>query len=175
MHTKIIDSNINKTGFSSVDDDTEFVRPNTKRFRNTEPNKLISPETANLELSRPKRLCSVKSTPALGQTLQNAEQKKNLFESLNIIEPEKKNASSRSTRSSPTKFSRNSSCSDLKTKKSLSQTSGRNSFTCLRNLGSTCYINCIIQVMRYTPGFVLSIGRLNNQIEFLKSLVIFKL
>lgn len=174
MQTKLMDSNINKPGFSSVDVNTEILRPNTKRFRHTELNKLSSPETANMQPSRPKRLCSVKSTPVLGQMLQNSEPKKNLFETLNIIEPETKNTSSRSTRSSPTKFSRNSSCSDLKAKRSLSQMASRSSFTCLRNLGSTCYINCIIQVMRYTPGFVLSIGRLNKQIEFLKSLVIFK-
>ena len=46
-----------------------------------------------------------------------------------------------------------------------------NNFTSLRNLGSTCYINCIIQVMRYTPGFVVSIHRLNKQIIYLESLV----
>ncbi len=46
----------------------------------------------------------------------------------------------------------------------------KKSFACLRNLGSTCYINCIIQVMRYTPGFVLSIHRLNKQIDYLRSL-----
>ncbi len=45
-------------------------------------------------------------------------------------------------------------------------------FACLRNLGSTCYMNCIIQVMRYTPGFVSSIHRLFRQIEYLKKLVI---
>lgn len=171
MHTKLIDSSINKPAFGPVEISKEFARPNTKRIRHTEANKLISPD-ANIEHSRPKRLCSVKSTPVLGQIFQNKD-KKNLFESLNIIEPEKKNLNCRPARSSPTKLSRNSSCSDLKSKKSLNQTSNRNSFTCLRNLGSTCYINCIIQVMRYTPGFVLSIGRLNKQIEFLKSLVIF--
>ncbi len=48
---------------------------------------------------------------------------------------------------------------------------GLNTFACLRNLGSTCYINCIIQVMRYTPGFVASIHRLNKQIDYLESLV----
>ena len=47
----------------------------------------------------------------------------------------------------------------------------KKAFACLRNLGSTCYINCIIQVMRYTPGFVLSIHRLNKQIDYLRSLV----
>jgi ubiquitin C-terminal hydrolase len=53
--------------------------------------------------------------------------------------------------------------------------SQQQTFACLRNLGSTCYINCIIQVMRYTPGFVLSIHRLNKQIEHLKSLNISEL
>jgi ubiquitin C-terminal hydrolase len=43
------------------------------------------------------------------------------------------------------------------------------SFACLRNLGSTCYINCIVQVMRYTPGFVASIHRLSRQIDHLAS------
>ena len=52
-------------------------------------------------------------------------------------------------------------------------TSNLNTFACLRNLGSTCYINCIIQVMRYTPGFVASIHRLNKQIDQLESLVRF--
>ena len=51
------------------------------------------------------------------------------------------------------------------------QPAPRKSFACLRNLGSTCYINCIIQVMRYTPGFVLSIHKLHRQIEYLKSMV----
>ena len=51
------------------------------------------------------------------------------------------------------------------------QQAPRKSFACLRNLGSTCYINCIIQVMRYTPGFVLSIHKLHRQIEYLKSMV----
>lgn len=170
MHTKLIDSNLNKPAFAPVDISTEFARPSTKRIRHTEASKLISPET-NMEHSRPKRLCSVKSSPVLSQILQNTD-KQSLIESLNIIEPEKKNATSRPNRASPTKLSRNSSCSDLKSKKAASQTATRNSFTCLRNLGSTCYINCVIQVMRYTPGFVLSIGRLNKQIEFLKSLVI---
>lgn len=45
-----------------------------------------------------------------------------------------------------------------------------NTFACLRNLGSTCYINCIIQVMRYTPGFVISIHRLNKQIDYLETM-----
>lgn len=51
------------------------------------------------------------------------------------------------------------------------QQTSLNTFACLRNLGSTCYINCIIQVMRYTPGFVASIHRLNKQIDHLESLV----
>lgn len=61
--------------------------------------------------------------------------------------------------------------------KSISSTAGNgnatglNTFACLRNLGSTCYINCIIQVMRYTPGFVESIHRLNKQIDYLENLV----
>lgn len=46
-----------------------------------------------------------------------------------------------------------------------------NTFASLRNLGSTCYINCIIQVMRYTPGFIASIHRLNKQLGHLESLV----
>ena len=46
-----------------------------------------------------------------------------------------------------------------------------NTFASLRNLGSTCYINCIIQVMRYTPGFVASIHRLNKQLDNLEALV----
>lgn len=45
-----------------------------------------------------------------------------------------------------------------------------NTFASLRNLGSTCYINCIIQVMRYTPGFVASIHRLNKQLDNLEAL-----
>ena len=60
-------------------------------------------------------------------------------------------------------------------KKSTTQSSnvtGLSAVACLRNLGSTCYINCIIQVIRYTPGFVSSIHRLNKQIENLESLVI---
>jgi len=47
--------------------------------------------------------------------------------------------------------------------------SNNNTFACLRNLGSTCYINCILQVMRYTPGFVISIHRLNMKINHLES------
>ncbi len=56
---------------------------------------------------------------------------------------------------------------------SAANAGGLNTFACLRNLGSTCYINCIIQVMRYTPGFVASIHRLNKQIDYLESLVNF--
>jgi len=48
-------------------------------------------------------------------------------------------------------------------------TTTTNSFACLRNLGSTCYVNCIIQVMRYTPGFVISLHRLNKKINQLES------
>lgn len=58
------------------------------------------------------------------------------------------------------------------TKTTQNQTKPLNTFACLRNLGSTCYINCIIQVMRYTPGFVSSIHRLNKQIDYLESVVI---
>jgi ubiquitin C-terminal hydrolase len=53
----------------------------------------------------------------------------------------------------------------------ISSQEQKKSFTCLRNLGSTCYINCIIQVMRYTPGFVSSINRLSKQIDYLKTMV----
>ena len=52
-----------------------------------------------------------------------------------------------------------------------SRQENRKQFTCLRNLGSTCYINCIIQVIRYSPGFLISIQRLIKQIVYLKSLV----
>lgn len=44
-------------------------------------------------------------------------------------------------------------------------------FTCLRNMGTTCYINCILQVLRYTPGFTQSIHRLHKKIEYLKLIV----
>jgi hypothetical protein len=44
-------------------------------------------------------------------------------------------------------------------------------FAGLRNLGSTCYMNCIIQVIRFTPGFVESIKSIQKQIESLKKIV----
>ena len=59
------------------------------------------------------------------------------------------------------------SASQLTQSKTLSN--NNNTFACLRNLGSTCYINCILQVMRYTPGFVISIHRLNMKINHLES------
>lgn len=48
----------------------------------------------------------------------------------------------------------------------------RSTFACLRNLGSTCYINCIIQVLRYTPGFASAIHRLAKNIQHFESLVL---
>ncbi|CAF0828134.1 unnamed protein product [Brachionus calyciflorus] len=170
MQTKLIENvventSINRPAFILGDLQT---RPNSKRIRYTEMTKITSPSSLeiNNEYSRPKRLCSVKSTPVL------TTDRKDLLETNISSQPIK--TSPKSNRTSPTKnrLNKNLSQNDLN-KTNKSQTTNnytRNAFTCLRNLGSTCYINCIIQVMRYTPGFVLSINRLNKQIEYLKSL-----
>ena len=79
MQAKLIDlgnsTNINRPAFTIGDLETDN-RPNTKRIRYSEMTKLTSPtQETNTEYSRPKRLCSVKSTPVLTQISQNTTDK----------------------------------------------------------------------------------------------------
>ena len=128
-----------------------------------------------------------KSTPVLTQVVSSKTTNKQTVNDQNInncendkmsvdienVNNENNNENTSSTDSNistVTTQSTSTSTNTNKTNNSNNKNLSKKTFACLRNLGSTCYINCIIQVMRYTPGFVLSIHRLNKQIDYLRSL-----
>ena len=130
---------------------------------------IVKTEASSVSLDLKTKSISTEQVPSLKQSLPR--RSKNKEPTVVQKEPTKPIKKSKHTQSKLPFQATTATTKNTSVNSAARETSNLNTFACLRNLGSTCYMNCIIQVMRYTPGFVASIHRLNKQIDYLESLV----
>jgi hypothetical protein len=158
MQTKMTSTDHINTLFKENNNETnKTANKSSKRFKIDNEPILIDISSDRDQLTNEiKRRCSLRKLEIKSNSLRQQQQQQQQQQKQPKIILKKQQSASQLTTTTTTSTS-------------TTPSNNNNTFACLRNLGSTCYINCILQVMRYTPGFVISIHRLNMKINHLES------